>query len=148
MLSDPVQRMVYDEIHGYALTAVNPFLDDSTTRDHAFVDEFSCIGKFRCWDIIPFPCIEIIGSFFSWTLVISGKWTLEHYCLPWNGARCTTPCNLWVLILVRAIERMFLCRLQKLCQCGPGCLWNRRRLRKSQSIQSVWEPKPSSTSNW
>lgn len=103
VLSDPVQRMVYDEIHGYALTAVNPFLDDSTTRDHAFVDEFSCIGKFRCWDIIPFPCIEIIGSFFSWTLIISGKWMLEHYCLLWNGARCTTPCNLWVLILVRTL---------------------------------------------
>lgn len=45
VLSDPVQRMIYDEIHGYALTAINPFLDDSHTKDHAFVDEFSCIGK-------------------------------------------------------------------------------------------------------
>lgn len=36
--------MVYDEIHGYALTAINPFLDDSYTKDHVFVDEFSCIG--------------------------------------------------------------------------------------------------------
>lgn len=36
--------MVYDEIHGYALTATNPFMDDSAPRDHAFVDEFSCIG--------------------------------------------------------------------------------------------------------
>lgn len=44
MLSDPVQRMIYDEIHGYALTAINPFLDDSSPKDHAFVDEFSCIG--------------------------------------------------------------------------------------------------------
>jgi hypothetical protein len=45
-LSDPVQRMVYDEIHGYALTAINPFLDDTATKDHAFVDEFTCIGNF------------------------------------------------------------------------------------------------------
>lgn len=46
ILSDPVQRMVYDEIHGYAVTATNPFLDDSTPKDHVFVDEFACIGKF------------------------------------------------------------------------------------------------------
>lgn len=44
MLSDPVQRRVYDEIHGYAMTATNPFLDDTAPKDHAFVDEFSCIG--------------------------------------------------------------------------------------------------------
>lgn len=44
MLSDPVQRMVYDEIHGYSLTAINPFLDDTAPKDQAFVDEFSCIG--------------------------------------------------------------------------------------------------------
>lgn len=50
VLSDPVQRMVYDEIHGYALTALNPFLDDSCPKDHAFVDEFSCIGM---WQLFP-----------------------------------------------------------------------------------------------
>ena len=44
VLSDPVQRMVYDEIHGYSLTSVNPFLDDSSPKDCVFVDEFSCIG--------------------------------------------------------------------------------------------------------
>ena len=44
MLTDPIQRAVYDEIHGYAATATNPFLDDSAPRDHVFVDEFSCIG--------------------------------------------------------------------------------------------------------
>ena len=49
VLSDPVQRMVYDEIHGYALTAVNPFLDGSSPKDHAFVDEFSCIGMSGQW---------------------------------------------------------------------------------------------------
>lgn len=38
--------MVYDEIHGYALTATNPFFDDSSPKDHVFVDEFSCIGNF------------------------------------------------------------------------------------------------------
>lgn len=44
VLADPIQRAVYDEIHGYAATATNPFLDDSAPRDHVFVDEFSCIG--------------------------------------------------------------------------------------------------------
>lgn len=44
MLSDPVQRAVYDEIHGYTATAINPFFDDSAPKDHVFVDEFTCIG--------------------------------------------------------------------------------------------------------
>lgn len=47
VLSDPVQRMVYDEIHGYSLTATNPFFDDSCPKDHVFVDEFSCIGMYK-----------------------------------------------------------------------------------------------------
>ncbi|KAJ8753385.1 hypothetical protein K2173_019784 [Erythroxylum novogranatense] len=51
VLSDPLQRMIYDEIHGYALTAINPFLDDSCTKDHAFVDEFSCIGCKNCANV-------------------------------------------------------------------------------------------------
>ncbi|KAK0589338.1 hypothetical protein LWI29_012880 [Acer saccharum] len=51
VLSDPVQRMVYDEIHGYALTAINPFLDDSSSKDHVFVDEFSCIGCKNCANV-------------------------------------------------------------------------------------------------
>ncbi|KAL8088303.1 chaperone protein dnaJ C76, chloroplastic [Apium graveolens] len=53
VLSDPVQRMVYDEIHGYALTATNPFLDDSYPKDHVFVDEFSCIGCKNCANVCP-----------------------------------------------------------------------------------------------
>ncbi|XP_030538727.2 chaperone protein dnaJ C76, chloroplastic [Rhodamnia argentea] len=53
VLSDPMQRMVYDEIHGYSLTAVNPFLDDSCPKDHAFVDEFSCIGCKNCTNVAP-----------------------------------------------------------------------------------------------
>ncbi|KAJ4729636.1 Chaperone DnaJ [Melia azedarach] len=53
VLCDPVQRMVYDEIHGYALTAINPFLDDSYTKDHVFVDEFSCIGCKNCANLAP-----------------------------------------------------------------------------------------------
>ncbi|XP_057450923.1 chaperone protein dnaJ C76, chloroplastic [Lotus japonicus] len=50
VLSDPVQRMVYDEIHGYSLTSINPFLDDSP-KDHVFVDEFSCIGCKNCANV-------------------------------------------------------------------------------------------------
>lgn len=53
VLSDPVQRMVYDEIQGYSLTAVNPFLDDSSSKDHVFVDEFSCIGCKNCANVAP-----------------------------------------------------------------------------------------------
>ncbi|RVW32950.1 Chaperone protein dnaJ C76, chloroplastic [Vitis vinifera] len=53
VLSDPVQRLVYDEIHGHALTAINPFFDDSSPRDHAFVDEFSCIGCKNCANVAP-----------------------------------------------------------------------------------------------
>nr|CAB3478199.1 unnamed protein product [Digitaria exilis] len=53
VLSDPIQRAVYDEIHGYAATATNPFLDDSAPRDHVFVDEFSCIGCKNCANVCP-----------------------------------------------------------------------------------------------
>ncbi|KAJ0448182.1 putative 3Fe-4S ferredoxin, DnaJ domain, 4Fe-4S ferredoxin-type, iron-sulfur binding protein [Helianthus annuus] len=51
VLSDPAQRMVYDEIHGYALSAINPFLDDTYPKDHVFVDEFSCIGCKNCANV-------------------------------------------------------------------------------------------------
>ncbi|XP_019194093.1 PREDICTED: uncharacterized protein LOC109188053 [Ipomoea nil] len=53
ILSDPVQRLVYDEIHGYAATAINPFFDDSSPKDHVFVDEFSCIGCKNCANVCP-----------------------------------------------------------------------------------------------
>ncbi|EFJ34494.1 hypothetical protein SELMODRAFT_29878, partial [Selaginella moellendorffii] len=43
VLSDPEQRMVYDEINGYALTSKNPFLSVTCTKDRVFVDEVSCI---------------------------------------------------------------------------------------------------------
>lgn len=55
VLSDPIQRMIYDEIHGYSLTSINPFLDESSPKDHVFVDEFSCIGTAshsRNYDVI------------------------------------------------------------------------------------------------
>ncbi|KAL5656151.1 hypothetical protein ACJX0J_035470, partial [Zea mays] len=51
VLTDPIQRAVYDEIHGYAATATNPFLDGSAPRDHVFVDEFSCIGCKNCANV-------------------------------------------------------------------------------------------------
>jgi len=53
VLTDPVQRAVYDEIHGYAATATNPFLDDSASKDHVFVDEFTCIGCKICANVCP-----------------------------------------------------------------------------------------------
>ncbi|XP_024357455.2 chaperone protein dnaJ C76, chloroplastic [Physcomitrium patens] len=51
VLSDPEQRMVYDEINGYALTSANPFLFPKQERDHAFVDEFTCIGCKNCANV-------------------------------------------------------------------------------------------------
>ncbi|KAL5055114.1 hypothetical protein RYX36_035796 [Vicia faba] len=51
VLSDPVQRRVYDDIHGYSLTSINPFADDSSPKDHVFVDEFSCIGCKNCANV-------------------------------------------------------------------------------------------------
>ncbi|AES66961.1 putative 3Fe-4S ferredoxin, DnaJ domain, 4Fe-4S ferredoxin-type, iron-sulfur binding protein [Medicago truncatula] len=53
VLSDPIQRNVYDEIHGYSLTSTNPFFDDSCPKDHVFVDEFSCIGCKNCANVAP-----------------------------------------------------------------------------------------------
>ncbi|CAH9135509.1 unnamed protein product [Cuscuta epithymum] len=57
VLSDPAQRLVYDEIHGYAATAINPFLDESSSKDHVFVDEFSCIGCKNCANV----CSTVFG---------------------------------------------------------------------------------------
>ncbi|XP_078428308.1 DNAJ heat shock N-terminal domain-containing protein [Wolffia australiana] len=53
VLSDPLQRMIYDDIHGFSATATNPFVNESAVRDHAFVDEFSCIGCKNCANICP-----------------------------------------------------------------------------------------------
>ncbi|PVH62091.1 hypothetical protein PAHAL_3G204100 [Panicum hallii] len=53
VLSDPAQRAVYDEIHGYTATAINPFFDDSAPKDQVFVDEFTCIGCKNCANICP-----------------------------------------------------------------------------------------------
>uniref|UniRef100_A0ACD5T891 Uncharacterized protein n=1 Tax=Avena sativa TaxID=4498 RepID=A0ACD5T891_AVESA len=53
VLTDPMQRAVYDEIHGYTATASNPFFDDSAPKDHVFVDEFTCIGCKICANVCP-----------------------------------------------------------------------------------------------
>ncbi|XP_047044737.1 chaperone protein dnaJ C76, chloroplastic-like isoform X1 [Lolium rigidum] len=53
VLTDPVQRAVYDELHGYAATAANPFFDDSAPKDQVFVDEFTCIGCKICANVCP-----------------------------------------------------------------------------------------------
>ncbi|XP_051129888.1 chaperone protein dnaJ C76, chloroplastic-like [Andrographis paniculata] len=53
VLTDPVQRKIYDEIHGYAVSGINPFLDDSIPKDHVFVDEFTCIGCKNCANVCP-----------------------------------------------------------------------------------------------
>lgn len=63
--------MVYDEIHGYALTATNPFFDDSSPKDHVFVDEFSCIGTFfyfLSFHILFFDCSSFNKNCFKFKL--------------------------------------------------------------------------------
>lgn len=35
----------YNEIHEYALTTINPFLDDTNPKDHVIVGKISCIGR-------------------------------------------------------------------------------------------------------
>ncbi|XLS81206.1 hypothetical protein HN51_047037, partial [Arachis hypogaea] len=44
-------RKVNDEIHGYSLTSMNPFVDDSSPKDHAFVDEFSYIESMKLFHV-------------------------------------------------------------------------------------------------
>ncbi|CAM0954428.1 unnamed protein product [Alopecurus aequalis] len=53
VLTDPVQRALYDEVHGYTATATNPFLDDNASKDRVFVDEFTCIGCKICANVCP-----------------------------------------------------------------------------------------------
>jgi hypothetical protein len=62
VLSDPVQRMVNDEIHGYSLRIFNPFLDDSRPRDHVFVDEFSCKKLCKMWLLKYLPLRKILDE--------------------------------------------------------------------------------------
>lgn len=77
VLSDPVQRMIYDEIHGHALTAINPFIDDSGPKDHAFVDEFSCIGMFEfyffllIWIKLWCQVTTLLILAVSWDIILS-----------------------------------------------------------------------------
>ncbi|KAL3699856.1 hypothetical protein R1sor_017878 [Riccia sorocarpa] len=53
VLSDPEQRLIYDEINGYTLTATNPFNDRNAELEYSFVDEFSCIGCKNCAHTAP-----------------------------------------------------------------------------------------------
>ncbi|KAF1896549.1 hypothetical protein Lal_00034247 [Lupinus albus] len=94
VLSDPVQRMVYDEIHGYSLTSINPFLDDSSSKDHVFVDEFSCIGCKNCANVAPdvFAIEEDFGRARAYTqcgkseLVQQAIETCPVDCIHWTSA--------------------------------------------------------------
>ena len=40
-LMDPGRRQLYDELAGFSMDSVNPFLDASYERDQVFVDEFT-----------------------------------------------------------------------------------------------------------
>ncbi|GMI67520.1 DNA J protein C77 [Hibiscus trionum] len=96
VLSDPVQRMVYDEIHGYALTAINPFTDDSAHQRpyHVFVDEFSCIGCKNCANVAcdvfrieeDFGRARVHGQFGNPELVQQAIDSCPVDCIHWTSA--------------------------------------------------------------
>ena len=52
-LKDPDQRAIYDEINGFAVSSVNPFMDTRYPRDKVFVDEYTCIGCKMCVNVCP-----------------------------------------------------------------------------------------------
>lgn len=80
--------MVYDEIHGYALTATNPFFDESSPKDHVFVDEFSCIGTF--YQYTPFSLGFLIFSQ-SVFKVNDGVSLLPFHCI--GCKNCANVCS-------------------------------------------------------
>lgn len=92
VLSDPVQRMVYDEINGYSLTSVNPFLDMSKKKDHVFVDEFTCIGCKNCANTAP-KTFEIEEEFGRARAVFQcGRMTSVQQAID----TCPVDCIYWV----------------------------------------------------
>ncbi|KAK9846614.1 hypothetical protein WJX81_007606 [Elliptochloris bilobata] len=52
-LMDKEKRAAYDALAGFTSGSVNPFTDTMYERDHAFVDEFSCIGCRNCNNVCP-----------------------------------------------------------------------------------------------
>ncbi|KAK9058240.1 hypothetical protein SSX86_023080 [Deinandra increscens subsp. villosa] len=94
VLSDPAQRMVYDEIHGYSLSAVNPFVDNTYPKDHVFVDEFSCIGCKNCANVCSdvFMIEEDFGRARAWKqdgspdLVQQAIESCPVDCIHWTSA--------------------------------------------------------------
>lgn len=52
-LVDPGRRQLYDELAGFSMDSINPFLDASYERDQVFVDEFTCIGCRNCNNVCP-----------------------------------------------------------------------------------------------
>ncbi|KAJ7565974.1 hypothetical protein O6H91_02G083500 [Diphasiastrum complanatum] len=94
VLSDPEQRIVYDEINGYALTAKNPFLDDSRPLDHTFVDEFTCIGCKNCANTAPvafeieeeYGRARVVSQMGNPSLVQQAIQTCPVDCIHWVSA--------------------------------------------------------------
>ncbi|XP_002994240.2 chaperone protein dnaJ C76, chloroplastic [Selaginella moellendorffii] len=92
VLSDPEQRMVYDEINGYALTSKNPFLSVTCTKDRVFVDEVSCIGCKNC--VNTAPCTFAIEEEHGRARVVSqsGDASLSQIAIE----SCPVDCIHWV----------------------------------------------------
>ncbi|KAL2651990.1 hypothetical protein R1flu_020118 [Riccia fluitans] len=98
VLSDPDQRLIYDEINGYTLTAINPFEDPNAEKEYAFVDEFTCIGCKNCAHTAP-ETFEIEDEYgraraFSQTgnpvLVERAIQTCPVDCIHWTSAQQLT----------------------------------------------------------
>ncbi|BFI23703.1 ferredoxin [Marchantia polymorpha subsp. ruderalis] len=98
VLSDPEQRLIYDEINGYTLTAINPFRDSSAERDHAFVDEFTCIGCKNCAHTAPdtfdieeeFGRARVIAQTGNPVMIERAIQTCPVDCIYWTSAQQLT----------------------------------------------------------
>lgn len=127
MLSDPVQRMVYDEIHGYALTAVNPFVDSSSPKDHVFVDEFSCIGML---ELTSDPCLKYLKPLIQAPMV-SNTWM--SWWSSGKVGKCEYSCGIfWQLRILQDARIVLMCHLM--------CSQSRKTLGEPEFTASTGNP--------
>ena len=104
---DPRARALYDEIAGFSLDSVNPFLDTSFEADQVFVDEITCIGCRNCNNVCPktFGMEEDWGRARAMQQNIDTPEKLQEAidtcpvsCIYWVRPRTCCPDTLWPAI--------------------------------------------------
>ncbi|GJP52991.1 hypothetical protein CLOM_g12141, partial [Closterium sp. NIES-68] len=142
VLSDPEMRLVYDEIKGYSLTSVNPFVDNRHEKDQVFVDEFTCIGCKNC------------ANTAEETFEIEEMWGRARVCNQGGNApskiqeaveTCPVSCIHWVtspqLALLedemRRMERVSVAIMQAQSSRGPMCSCKRIRDGEEKNASTV-----------